>query len=116
MVQPAARFRLPDLRRGTPDIFVHMETLRRFGMTELRPGQFVLVRFGPGSKGMMAAEIQPETGAPGLSSHYPPRPKSPDKTVSRMPKMASRGSVGGLVFATILRLGSAKIPSGGERR
>ena len=54
---------------GTPDIFVHMETLRRFGMTELRPGQFVLVRFGPGSKGMMAAEIQPETGSPGLSSH-----------------------------------------------
>ena len=54
---------------GTPDIFVHMETLRRYGMTELRPGQFVLVRFGPGSKGMMAAEIQPETRAPGLSSH-----------------------------------------------
>jgi CspA family cold shock protein len=54
---------------GTPDIFVHMETLRRFGMTELRPGQYVLVRFGPGSKGMMAAEIQPENGAPGLSSH-----------------------------------------------
>ena len=54
---------------GTPDIFVHMETLRRFGMTELRPGQYVLVRFGPGSKGMMAAEIQPETGPPALSSH-----------------------------------------------
>jgi CspA family cold shock protein len=54
---------------GTPDIFVHMETLRRFGMTELRPGQYVLVRFGPGSKGMMAAEIHPETGSPGLSSH-----------------------------------------------
>src|SRR5476649_714628 len=54
---------------GRPDIFVHMETLRRFGMTELRPGQFVLVRFGPGSKGMLAAEIQPETGSPGLSSH-----------------------------------------------
>lgn len=54
---------------GTPDIFVHMETLRRYGMTELRPGQYVLVRYGPGSKGMMAAEIQPETGAGGLSSH-----------------------------------------------
>src|SRR5712691_10832642 len=54
---------------GTPDIFVHMETLRRFGITELRPGQYVLVRFGPGSKGMMAAEIQPENGSPGLSSH-----------------------------------------------
>ena len=53
---------------GTPDIFVHMETLRRFGMTELRPGQFVLVRFGPGSKGMMAAEIHPETGSP-VASH-----------------------------------------------
>jgi CspA family cold shock protein len=54
---------------GTPDIFVHMETLRRYGMTELRPGQYVLVRFGPGSKGMMAAEIQPENGVPALSSH-----------------------------------------------
>jgi len=54
---------------GTPDIFVHMETLRRYGMTELRPGQYVLVRYGPGSKGMMAAEIQPESGVPGISSH-----------------------------------------------
>jgi cold shock protein len=54
---------------GTPDIFVHMETLRRFGMTELRPGQYVLVRYGPGSKGMMAAEIHPEAGSPATSSH-----------------------------------------------
>ena len=54
---------------GTPDIFVHMETLRRYGLTELRPGQTVLVRFGPGPKGLMAAEIHPETGSPGLSSH-----------------------------------------------
>ena len=53
---------------GTEDIFVHMETLRRFGMTELRPGQYVLVRFGPGSKGMMAAEIHPESGSP-VASH-----------------------------------------------
>src|SRR5690242_4363028 len=54
---------------GTPDIFVHMETLRRFGMPELRRGQYVLVRFGPGSKGMMAAEIHPETGSSALQSH-----------------------------------------------
>jgi CspA family cold shock protein len=54
---------------GTPDIFVHMETLRRFGMTELRPGQFVLVRFGPGPKGLMAAEVRPESGSLGLASH-----------------------------------------------
>jgi len=45
---------------GTPDIFVHMETLRRCGMTELRPGQFVLVRYGPRPKGLMAAEVRPE--------------------------------------------------------
>src|ERR1700760_4595832 len=53
---------------GTPEIFFYIETTRRFGMTELRPGQYLLVHFGPGSKGMMAAEIQPESG-PGLSSH-----------------------------------------------
>jgi cold shock protein len=47
---------------GTPDIFVHMETLRRFGVTELRPGQVVLVRFGEGDKGLMAAEVRPEQG------------------------------------------------------
>jgi cold shock protein len=43
---------------GTEDIFVHMETLRRFGITEVRPGQVLLVRFGPGSKGLMAAEVR----------------------------------------------------------
>lgn len=46
--------------RGNEDIFVHMETLRRFGLTELRPGQYVLVRFGNGPKGLMAAEIFPD--------------------------------------------------------
>jgi CspA family cold shock protein len=46
--------------RGSEDIFVHMETLRRFGLTELRPGQYVLVRFGNGPKGLMAAEIFPD--------------------------------------------------------
>jgi CspA family cold shock protein len=54
---------------GTPDIFVHMETLRRYGLTELRPGQFVLVRFGPGPKGLMAAEVRPEGALLGPSSH-----------------------------------------------
>ena len=53
---------------GTEDIFVHMETLRRYGLTELRPGQTVLVRFGPGPKGLMAAEIRPDGGG-GPSSH-----------------------------------------------
>jgi CspA family cold shock protein len=54
---------------GTPDVFIHMETLRRYGITELRPGQTVLVRFGPGPKGLMAAEVQPDGGPHGPSSH-----------------------------------------------
>ena len=54
---------------GTPDIFVHMETLRRFGITELRPGQIVQVRFGPGPKGLMAAEVRPDGGPHGPASH-----------------------------------------------
>jgi cold shock protein len=54
---------------GTPDIFVHMETLRRFGLAELRPGQTVLVRHGPGPKGLMAAEVRPDGGPTGPASH-----------------------------------------------
>ena len=47
---------------GTEDIFIHMETLRRYGLTELRPGQVVLLRYGRGDKGLMAAEIHPDIG------------------------------------------------------
>lgn len=53
---------------GQPDIFVHMETLRRYGITELIPGETVLVRYGDSSKGLMAAEIRPLTGS-APSSH-----------------------------------------------
>ena len=50
------------LTRGpeTSDIFVHMETLRHCGFTELRPSQVVLVRYGRGPHGLMAADIRPE--------------------------------------------------------
>ena len=48
------------LGEGMPDIFVHAETLRRFGMAELRPGQFILVRYGRGPHGLMAAEVYPD--------------------------------------------------------
>ena len=54
---------------GTEDIFIHMETLRRYGLTELRPGQVVLVRFGEGEKGLMAAEIHPDIDADFPKSH-----------------------------------------------
>jgi CspA family cold shock protein len=53
---------------GTPDIFVHMETLRRFGFTELRPQQMVQVRWGMGVKGCMAAELRPD----GVAPSFPP--------------------------------------------
>ncbi len=49
---------------NAPDIFVHMETLRRQGLTELRPGQRVLVRFGNGPKGLMATDVKAEDAAP----------------------------------------------------
>lgn len=53
----------------TPDIFIHMETLRRFGIMDLKPGQALLVRFGNGPKGLMAAEIRLADGPHGPSSH-----------------------------------------------
>ena len=54
---------------GAPDIFVHMETLRRFGILELNPGQSVLVRYGDGPKGRMAAEVRPLDAAAAVSGH-----------------------------------------------
>lgn len=55
---------------GTPDVFVHMETLRRFGFTELRPGQLVQVRWGMGVKGCMAAELRPDGVPSGLPASH----------------------------------------------
>lgn len=43
---------------GTPDIFIHMETLRRCGVGELKPGQRVQFRFGEGEKGLLCADIK----------------------------------------------------------
>jgi cold shock protein len=54
---------------GHPDIFVHMEILRRFGFTDLKPGQEVLVRYGIGEKGLMAAEIRTVSGLQPPQSH-----------------------------------------------
>jgi CspA family cold shock protein len=54
---------------GSPDIFVHMETLRRYGIMELRPGQTVYVRYGPGPKGLMAAEVWPDGPGGAPASH-----------------------------------------------
>ena len=40
-----------------------------FTQGALRPGQTVLVRFGPGPKGLMAAEVRPEGVPHGQASH-----------------------------------------------
>jgi cold shock protein len=42
---------------GSPDIFVHMETLRRCNVGELQEGQKVKVRVGDGPKGDLVADI-----------------------------------------------------------
>lgn len=41
------------------DIFVHIETLRRFGLDDLLPGETVRVNFAEGPKGLVVAEIRP---------------------------------------------------------
>jgi CspA family cold shock protein len=43
---------------GAPDIFLHMETLRRYAIPELQPDQVLYVRFGEGPKGLMAADVR----------------------------------------------------------
>ncbi len=54
---------------GTEDIFVHMETLRRFGFIDPKPGDTMLARFGPGPKGLLAVEVRPLEGLKVPSSH-----------------------------------------------
>jgi cold shock protein len=54
---------------GTEDIFVHMETLRRYGFIDPKPGDSMLARFGPGPKGLMAAEVRPLDGSRAFAPH-----------------------------------------------
>jgi CspA family cold shock protein len=54
---------------GTEDVFVHMETLRRYGFVDPKPGDSMLARFGPGPKGLMAAEVRPLDGAKIFAPH-----------------------------------------------
>ena len=40
------------------DVFVHMETVRQAGLTDLQPGQRLEVRIAPSSKGLTAVELR----------------------------------------------------------
>lgn len=44
---------------GTQDVFVHMETLRDAGLSDIAPGQQMRVRIGNGDRGPLVAEIAP---------------------------------------------------------
>jgi CspA family cold shock protein len=46
-----------------------METLRRYGFTDVKPGDTLLARFGTGPKGLMAAEVRPLESTRTFSSH-----------------------------------------------
>jgi CspA family cold shock protein len=54
---------------GTEDIFVHMETLRRYGFIDPKPGDTLLARFGPGPKGLLAVEVRAIEGLRTPSQH-----------------------------------------------
>jgi cold shock protein len=43
---------------GLGDIFVHMEVMRKTGVAELVPEQWVYVKYGDSPKGKMAAEVR----------------------------------------------------------
>ena len=47
---------------GTPDIFIHMETLREMNLKELMPGAKLRVCFGTGPRGLMVTKISEVLG------------------------------------------------------
>lgn len=43
---------------GTPDIFIHIETLRRHGLEDVATGESLSVRIGQGPKGPLVAQVR----------------------------------------------------------
>ncbi len=63
------------------DVFVHMEVLRRSGLSDLAPGEAVAVRTAQGPRGLMAAEVfQWEAAAEQEGGEAAAGDTSPDET------------------------------------
>jgi len=45
------------------DIFIHIETLRRYGLEDVQQGDVIMVRFGEGPKGLVVTEVRPKAMA-----------------------------------------------------
>jgi len=54
---PAKGYGFVTVGEDSPDVFVHMHTLRRCGLATLDPGQAVRIRIGQGARGPQVAEI-----------------------------------------------------------
>ena len=65
-------FGFVNIEGGSDDIFVHMEILRHSGIEVLVPGQYVMVRYGTGPKGLMATDVQRIDSADRLSEMEKP--------------------------------------------
>ena len=55
----AKGFGFVNMHADEADVFVHMEVLRRFGLSDLDPGEAVLVKAVEGPRGRMACEVRP---------------------------------------------------------
>ncbi|OWU80034.1 cold-shock protein [Loktanella sp. 22II-4b] len=42
----------------TEDVFIHIETLRRYGFADLQPGEAICIRVAEGERGLMAVEVR----------------------------------------------------------
>lgn len=52
-----------NLASNSQDIFLHAETLRRAGLSEITPGQQLLVQLGNGPKGQIAVNVRDSSGS-----------------------------------------------------
>lgn len=62
-------FGFVNVEQDGDDIFVHMEVLRKAEIEALVPGQYILVKYGNGPKGLMATDVKRIDSGARLQSH-----------------------------------------------